>query len=87
MPHYNDKSVYIERPGTLSSQIKPSIVEPLNKGHFGDYSLSLVERLSLSRRENGTLTYLHGAATSVLCREVIPRVPHRRFHRMTCSNV
>ena len=32
-------------------------VEPPNKGHYGAKILSLVERLSLSRRYNNTLKY------------------------------
>ena len=32
-------------------------VEPPNKGHYGATILSLVERLSLSRRYNNTLKY------------------------------
>ena len=32
-------------------------VEPPNKGHYGANNLSLVERLSLSRRYNNTLKY------------------------------
>ena len=42
------------------------------KDTLGLIVLSLVERLSLSRRLNNTLKYEHGAATSVLCREVVP---------------
>ena len=42
-------------------------MEPPNKGHFGANSF-----VPISEVKN-TLKYTHGAATSVLCREVVPR--------------